>query len=68
MTHTWVLILSMMGTSGQGVAINFIPAFSSQQECEVAANKWTKAFPESSNNAIRQAVCVEQSGTPRKVD
>ena len=60
MTPTWILILTMMGASGAGVAIEHIHGFASKQECDVAARKWKDGFDESLTP--RAAVCVEQSG------
>jgi hypothetical protein len=57
--HTWVLILTVYGAGMTGVAVDHIPGFSDQTECEQAAKKWTVSIDASSQ--LRSSVCVEQS-------
>ena len=65
MTQMWVLILSMMGGSGSGIAIDHIHGFASQQECEVAARKWLAGFDHLTSP--KSAICVEQAGAAKAV-
>lgn len=62
--HTWVLILTVYGAAMNGVAVDHVPGFSDQAECELASKTWTANIDASSQ--LRSSVCVEQS-EPRPV-
>lgn len=57
--HTWVLILPVYGIAMNGVALDHVPGFSDQAECELASKKWTASIGASSQ--LSSSVCVEQS-------
>jgi hypothetical protein len=59
--HTRVLILSLIGANGVGMAVDHVPGLASQDECDKAVEKWKAGFDRAS--CLRTAVCVEQSGT-----
>lgn len=57
--YTWILILSLVGVNSVGVAVDHVPGFATQAECEKAAEKWAAGF----DGAVvrRSAVCVRQA-------
>lgn len=40
---TWVLILSLVGESQTGKAIESVPGFATKYQCEVAGKEWVRA-------------------------
>lgn len=61
MIKVWILILTLNGTgtaSQHMGAIDHLPPFSSEEECEVAGAKWVK---KASPGWAATAVCVSQT-------
>ena len=62
----WILILTLFA-SNSGAAIATIPNFETQQQCEIAKQKWLSSQINKSNSMWRKdaskAVCIEVSSS-----
>lgn len=60
-TSSWMLILTILGSNGIGVAVDHVPGYASEEQCQKAAAKWKADFEPEKISGFRSAVCTEQT-------
>lgn len=58
---SWMLILTILGSNGIGVAVHHVPGYATEEQCQKAAEKWKADFVPEKINGFRSAVCTEQT-------
>ncbi|WP_057382786.1 hypothetical protein [Pseudomonas aeruginosa] len=58
---SWMLILTILGSNGIGVAVHHVPGYATEEQCQRAADKWKADFVHEKINGFRSAVCTEQT-------